>query len=82
MDHIHNETVLMFLREHKDNPRIREFLKQQDKEIAETNEAFDENYKNYLDYLEMNIGDDASFTMDELKDLLEPRFNASLNKNE
>jgi hypothetical protein len=32
-------------------------------------------YKDYLDYLEVNIGDDAEFTMTQLEKLLKPSLN-------
>ena len=41
-------------------------------QMGELNTELGTKYKDYLDYLEDNIGDDADFTMDELKALLEP----------
>ena len=82
MDHIHNEAVLVFLNLHKENPNIKRFIKEQQKDINNLNKELNENYKDYLDYLESNIGDDASFTMDELKALLKPSFYVNLNKKE
>ena len=70
MNHIHNETVLVFLKEHQGNLNVQRFLEKQEKEIVEMNKAMGTKYQNYLDYLEANIGDDASFTMEELKALL------------
>lgn len=72
LDHIHNETVLEFLKEHSDNKGIKEFITGEQGSIEALNKTFGTTYKNYLDYLEDNIGDDASFTMDELKALLKP----------
>jgi len=54
--HIHNEVVLTFFRMNKNNEHVKEFLKGLNEELD-----FD-----YLEYLEENIGDDASFTMKEL----------------
>ena len=82
MDHIHNETVLNFLKAHKDNRNIMEFIKKQNSKIDMLNKALGENYIDYFDYLESNIGDDASFTIEELKALLIPRFEVKLNKKE
>ncbi|MHC4328246.1 MAG: hypothetical protein ACYSWW_09025 [Planctomycetota bacterium] len=70
MGHIHNETVLAFLRAHKHNPNVQRFLAKQKLAIEELNKELGTEYKNYLDYLEDNIGDDADFTMDELRTLL------------
>lgn len=70
MDHIHNETVLAFLKEHKDNPNVKDFLRKQNHAIEVINKELGTNYKDYLDYLEANIGDDGEFTMGELEALL------------
>ena len=70
MDHIHNEAVLAFMQAHKDNPNVQRFLAEQKLAIEELNKEFGAEYKDYLDYLNDNIGDDADFTMDELKVLL------------
>ena len=72
MDHIHNEAVLAFLQVHKDNPNVQRFLAKQKQAIEALNEEIGTVYKDYFDYLEDNIGDDADFTMDELKAVLEP----------
>ena len=72
MDHIHNEAVLAFLQAHKGNPNVKRFLAKQKLAIEALNKELDAEYKDYVDYLEANIGDDADFTMDELKALLEP----------
>jgi len=82
MNHIHNEIVLVFFKEHQDNLNVQGFLKKQDKEIAEMNKALGTKYQGYLNYLEANIGDDASFTMEELKVLLRPKFEIMLNTKE
>ena len=70
MDHIHNETVLAFLKEHKDNPNVKDFLRKQNQAIDVMNKESGTDYKSYLDYLEANIGDDASFTVKQLERLL------------
>ena len=72
MDHIHNEAVLAFMQMHKDNPNVQRLLAKQKRAIEELNKELCTKYQDYLDYLEDNIGDDADFTMDELKALLEP----------
>ena len=72
MDHIHNEAVLAFLQAYKDNANVQRFLTRQKRAIEELNTELGTEYKDYVDYLEDNIGDDADFTMDELKALLEP----------
>ena len=70
MDHIHNETVLGFLKAHRDNKNIKRFLREQQEMIDKINKELGTDYRDYLSYLEDNIGDDASFTMEELKALL------------
>jgi hypothetical protein len=70
--HLHNSDVLTFLKLHIDNPNIANFLKRQKQIIKAMNKKCGTNYADYLDYLEENIGDDASFTVDELKALLRP----------
>ena len=82
MDHIHNETVLTFLREHKDNPNVAGFLKKQDQAIDTMNKELGTDYKDYLNYLEANIGDDANFTVSDLKALLTPTFHVKLLNKE
>lgn len=82
MDHIHNETVLNFLKAHKDNRNIMEFIQKQNSQIEEFNKALDENYIDYFDYLESNIGDDASFSLAELKSLLNPGFEVKLTNKD
>jgi len=57
MQHIHNESVLTFLKANLRNKHVKAFLKAINKELGE----------DYLSYLENNIGDDASFTMKKLK---------------
>jgi hypothetical protein len=82
MDHIHNETVLAFLKEHRDNPNVKDFLRRQGQVIRLINRESGTDYRDYLDYLEGNIGDDAEFTMAELEALLRPRFEVKLLKKE
>lgn len=82
MDHIHNEVVLAFLQAHKDNPNVQRFLAKQKRAIEALNKEIDTEYKDYFDYLEDNIGDDADFTMDELKALLKPKFKIELSEGE
>ena len=72
MDHIHNEAVLAFMQMHKDNPNVQRLLAKKKLAIEELNTELGTKYKDYFDYLEDNIGDDADFTMDELKALLKP----------
>ncbi len=79
MDHIHNEAVLVFLEAHKDNPNVQRFLAKQKLGIEELNTELGTKYKGYLDYLKDNIGDDADFTMDELKALLKPGRSGALD---
>jgi hypothetical protein len=70
MDHIHNETVLALLNVHKNRPNVRELLKKQKRPIRLMNRGSGTDYRDYLDYLEGNIGDDAEFTIAELEELL------------
>ena len=70
MDHIHNETVLAFLNMHKDKPNIRDFLKKQNRAVRLMNRESGTDYRDYLDYLKANIGDDVEFSMAELEELL------------
>jgi hypothetical protein len=79
MDHIHNEAVLAFMQAHNDNPNVQRFLEKQKRAIEELNTELGTEYKGYLDYLEDNIGDDADFTMDELKALLKPGRSGALD---
>jgi hypothetical protein len=73
MDHIHNETVLVFLQEHKDSPNVKNFLRKQNQAIDVMNKELGTGYKDYLDYVESNVGDDASLTMEQLEKLLKSR---------
>ena len=82
MDHIHNEAVLAFLQAHKHNPNVQRFLAKKKLAVEAMNKSLGADYKDYLDYLEDNIGDDADFTMDELKALLRPTFEVKLSKQE
>ena len=70
MDHIHNETVLAFLKLHREHPNIQKLLAEEDAEVAEMNEALGTGYKDFLDYLERNSGDDAACTMEKLEALV------------
>ena len=70
MDHIHNEVVLAFLKEHEDRSNVKDFLRKQNKLIQLMNRKSGTDYKDYLDYLEANVGDDAEYTMDELVGML------------
>ena len=79
---LHNSDVLTFLKLHIDNPNIKVFLEKQKKIIDPMNKKCGTDYADYLGYLKENIGDDASFTMDELKTLLRPRFQVILNTKE
>jgi hypothetical protein len=71
MDHIHNETVLAFLKAHREHPKVRRLLADEDREVAKMNRELGTDYKDYLDYLEANSGDDAAYTMEELRHLAE-----------
>jgi len=82
MEHIHNETVLAFLKAHEDHPNVQRFLEKQKREIEAMNRSLGTDCRDYLDYLEGNIGDDADWSMDELKALLRPRFVVDLSKGE
>jgi hypothetical protein len=55
---------------HKDKPNVRDFLKKQNRAVRWMNEKSGMDYRDYLDYLKGNIGDDAEFTMAELEALL------------
>lgn len=79
---LHNSDVLTFLKLNRDNPNIKVFLEKQKKIIDSMNKKCGTDYADYLGYLEENIGDEASFTMDELKTLLRPRFQVILNIKE
>ncbi|MBN2316301.1 MAG: hypothetical protein JXM79_20400 [Sedimentisphaerales bacterium] len=82
MDHIHNEAVLAFLQAHKDNPNVQRFLAKEKDAMEALNKEIGTEYKDFFDYLEDNIGDDASWTMEELKALLRPRFEVELFQKE
>ena len=82
MDHVHNEVVLAFLQTHTDNPNVQRFLAKQKQKINAINKSLSTDYKDYFDYLEDNIGDDADFTMEELKALLKPKFKIELSEEE
>jgi hypothetical protein len=61
---------------------IRRLLAQQKEQIHAMNQSIGTDYRDYLDYLEDNIGDDASWTMDQLQELLRPCFEVRLSKDE
>ena len=82
MNHIHNEAVLAFLQAHEDNSDVQRFLAKQKRAIEALNKEIGTEYKDYFDYLEDNVGDDADLTMDELKALLKPRFDVKLSEKE
>ena len=79
---LHNSDVLTFLKLHMNNPNIENFLNIQKQMIDSMNDKYGIDHTDYLDYLEANIDDDASFTMDELKRLLRARFQIILNAKE
>jgi len=82
MAHIHNETVLAFLKAHSENLNIQQFLAEQKRAIQAMNRSLGTRYRDYLDYLEDNSGDDADWSIDELKALLGPCFAVTLSKQE
>lgn len=82
MEHIHNEAVLAFFKAHEDHPNVQRFLEKQKREIEAMNKSLGTDYRGYLVYLEGNIGDDADWSMEELKALLRPRFEVKLFKKE
>jgi len=82
MAHIHNETVLAFLKAHRENRSIQRFLAEQKRAIQAMNRSLGTRYRDYLEYLEDNSGDDADWSIDELKALLGPRFEVTLSKQE
>lgn len=82
MNHIHNEAVLAFLTAHQDNENVQRFIGKQDEAVREANKELGTSHGGYIDYLVANIGDDACFTMEELKELLQPRFVIELNEQE
>jgi len=80
--HVHNEAVLVFLGAHRGHPNIRRFLQKQDDIVRAMNAKIGTKYRGYLEYLEANAGDDAPFTIEELKMLLEPCFSIELDEDE
>ena len=68
--HLHNSDVLMFLRTHSDNEGIKRFVADEQRFVEDENEVFGTAYKDFLDYLDNNPGDDSSFTQEELRALL------------
>jgi len=65
---------------HESEPGVQRFIQEQDKQIKVLNRELGTRYEGYLEYLEANIGDDASFTLEELKAILKPAFLVRLNK--
>ena len=63
--HIHNEALLAFLRVNQDKPKVACLIREMGVSVR------DLGYDSYFEYLEDNIGDDASFTMNELMELTE-----------
>ncbi len=63
-------TVLAFLKLHKEHPNVRKLLAEEDADVAELNKSLGTDYRDFLDYLERNSGDDAPCTMGNLKALL------------
>ena len=57
---IHNEYLKGWLQANEKNKNVGKFIKELDKSVADEN-------KNYYEYLDENIGDDASFTIEELE---------------
>lgn len=64
---IHNESVLSFFKMNINNKYVKKFIEELNKELG-----FD-----YLEYLEENVGDDASFTMNELLLIREGKLTAT-----
>lgn len=74
MRDIHNSDVLTFLEDNKNNANIKKALVELDKSVATTKtyhvagkDITPPTYDSYFEYLEENIGDDAMFTLSELK---------------
>ncbi len=82
MEHLHNAGVATFLRIHKDRPGVQSFLRKEDQIIGTMNKALRTGYRDYLDYLEKNPGDDADMTVTDLEALLGPVFVVGLNEIE
>lgn len=72
MDHVHNEAVLAFLKAYQDEPGVKRFLAEQDQQIRALNRELGTRYEGYLEYLEANIGDDASFYAGGVEGSAEP----------
>ena len=53
---IHNEYLKGWLQANEKNKNVGKFIKELDKSVADEN-------KNYYEYLDENIGDDASFSL-------------------
>lgn len=82
MEHLHNAGVATFLRIHKDRPGVQNFLRKEDQAIGALNKALGSDYRDYLDYLERNPGDDAEFELPDLEALLAPAFVVRLKETE
>ena len=82
MEHLHNAGVATFLRIHKDRPGVQSVLRKEDQAIGALDKALGTDYRNYLDYLERNPGDDADMTVADLQALLGPVFIVGLNEVE
>ncbi len=70
MEDIHNETVLAFLKLHREHPSVRRLLAEADREMAELNRELGTDYEGYLDYLKRNRGDDAACMINQLNALV------------
>lgn len=60
----------MFFREHSGNAGVKRFVTGEQVFVDDENEVFGTAYKDFLDFLENNPGDDSSFTLAELRALL------------
>lgn len=68
--HLHNKDVLDFLQKNITHPDIKGFIDYQKPFIDNVNKILKTKYKNYLEYLKDNKGDDSSFSMKYLKSLI------------
>lgn len=82
IEHIHNEALVAFLTAHREHPNIRRFIQKQNEMVRAMDAELGTSYRGYREYLERNAGDDASFTIEELKALLKPVFVVRLNDEE
>jgi predicted ATPase with chaperone activity len=74
VDHVHNETVLAFLRAHEDIPAVQSFLRLQHRAIVAMNRGVRSDEKDYFAYLGANIADEAAYATAELEALSGPTF--------